>query len=54
MKGYCPHCGGIYVLTKDGTMRKHNYFVSGGKYTTGHTFWQPCPGIGEKPSKVGK
>lgn len=42
----CPRCRDAVLIRRDGTVRKHNRFVSGGIYTPSE--WVTCEGSGQK------
>ncbi len=47
---FCSHCGGVYTLNKDGTIRAHECFQGGGKY--GGAKWVRCAGSHQPPKEL--
>ncbi len=46
-RGECPYCFDFVLINRDGSLRKHNRFVSGGVYQ--HSKWVRCSGSGHAP-----
>ena len=42
MRRQCPRCGDLILVNRDGTLRRHKRFVSGGTYSM--PGWVRCEG----------
>ena len=55
----CPDCHGWQFTKKDGTLRKHKWWMfndrimDGGMLTREPGYWEPCPGAGKLPDGPG-